>query len=45
MNKKGYKRIIGLFIFTITFALLSIIPVYANECDNVKKDVQLMENT
>lgn len=39
MNKKGYKRIIGLFIFTITFALLSIIPVYANECDNVKKDV------
>lgn len=43
MNKKGYKRIIGLFIFTLTIALLGIIDVHADEkiCDKVSNETLL----
>lgn len=41
MNKKGYKRIIGLFIFALTFTLLNIINVNANDCDKVSNETLL----
>lgn len=41
MNKKGYKRIIGLFIFALTIMLCNIINVSANECNEVSNETLL----
>ena len=43
MNKKGYKRIIGLCIFALTAMLFGIVDVNADACDKVSNEKILQQ--